>query len=106
MYVISFVIFLIFLAPAVALAALFPGPGTGVGVILAIIFSLTLKAALLEPLAIAALMQVYFKTIEGQVPNPEWDQKLTTASKKFRKMKDKAAAYVSPGTPSADVTTG
>ena len=46
------------------------------------------------------------KTIEGQVPNPEWDQKLTTASKKFRKMKDKAAAYVSPGTPSADVTTG
>ena len=106
MYVVSFVIFLIILAPVGALMALFPGFVSGWAFIIALIFALALKAALLEPLAIAALMQVYFKTIEGQVPNPEWDQKLTTASKKFRKMKDKAAAYVSPGAPSADVTTG
>ena len=99
MYVISFVIFLVFLGPAALLANLFPGTGTGVGVILAIIFALTLKAALLEPLSIAALMQVYFKAIEGQVPNPEWDQRLSTASKKFREMKDKAAAYVAPQKP-------
>ena len=29
-----------------------------------------------EPFAIAALMQVYFKVIEGQVPDPEWDRRL------------------------------
>jgi hypothetical protein len=46
----------------------------------------------MEPFAIYALMQVYFKTIEGQVPNPEWDQKLAGASKKFRELKDKALA--------------
>lgn len=102
MYVISFVIFLIIVGPALALAAASESVGGGVGVILAIIFALTLKAALLEPLAIAALMQVYFKAIEGQTPNPEWDQKLTTASKKFREMKDKATAYVAPPKSPAD----
>jgi len=106
MYAISFVIFLVFLGPAIALAVVFKGPATAIGVIIALLFAWALKAALLEPLAIAALMQVYFKTIEGQVPNPEWDQKLTAASKKFREMKDKAAAHFSPGTPSADVATG
>jgi hypothetical protein len=30
----------------------------------------------LEPFAIAALMAVYFDTIRGQVPDPEWDAKL------------------------------
>ncbi len=109
MYGISFLIFLIFLGPAALLANLFPGTGTGIGVVLAIIFALTLKAALLEPLAIAALMQVYFKAIEGQVPNAEWDAKLSSASKKFREMKDKAAAYVAPtpattDAPSADAS--
>ncbi len=106
MYAISFVIFLIFLAPVGALMALFPESVGGGSFIIALIFAWALKAALLEPLAIAALMQVYFKTIEGQVPNPEWDQKLTAASKKFREMKDKAAAHFSPGAPSADVATG
>ena len=40
--------------------------------------------------AIAALMDVYFRTIEGQVPNPDWDRKLSEASSKFRDLKDKA----------------
>jgi hypothetical protein len=41
------------------------------------------------------MMDVYFKTIEGQTPNPEWDQKLSSASDKFRELSQKAASYVS-----------
>lgn len=106
MYAVSLFIFLIILAPVGALMALFPGSVGGVSFIIALVFAWALKAALLEPLAIAALMQVYFKAIEGQVPNPEWDQKLTAASNKFRDLKDKAAAHLSPDAPPADVTVG
>ena len=58
---------------------------------LAVIFAWAIKAALLEPFAIAALMQVYFRVSEGQEPNPEWDRRLTEASKDFRKLRDRAA---------------
>lgn len=47
-------------------------------------------AVLLEPFAIACMMQVYFKTIEGQTPNPEWEAKLEQMSGKFRKLKERA----------------
>ena len=40
--------------------------------------------------AIAALMQVFFARIEGQVPDPEWDAKLAGASDKFRELGAKA----------------
>jgi hypothetical protein len=56
----------------------------------AIVFAWAFKAAFIEPFAIASLMQVYFDTIEGQVPNPEWDQRLAEVSSKFRELKDKA----------------
>ena len=36
-------------------------------------------------------MEVYFRKIEGQVPNPEWDRRLAETSKQFRELKDKAA---------------
>ncbi len=107
MYAVSLLIFLLILAPVGALMALFPGSVGGWSFLIALIFAWALKTALLEPLAIAALMQVYFKAIAGQQPNPEWDEKLTAASDKFRKLKDKAAAYLAPKPqPSADAPAG
>jgi hypothetical protein len=50
----------------------------------------------MEPIAIAALMQVYFQEIEGQVPNPEWTARLESVSSKFRDLAQKAAGWV-PG---------
>jgi hypothetical protein len=44
-----------------------------------------------------ALMQVYFKVTDGQEPDPEWDARLAKISGEFGKLKDKAAAYVKPG---------
>lgn len=69
-----------------------PGQLAGWAFVLAIVFAWAFKAAFIEPFAIACLMQVYFKTIEGQVPDPAWDARLAEASSKFRELKDKALA--------------
>ncbi|OBZ92885.1 hypothetical protein ADU59_24490 [Pararhizobium polonicum] len=71
-------------------ALILPGEWAGYAFVLAIVLAWSFKAAVLEPFAIAALMSVYFKVIEGQVPNPEWDAKLSDVSATFREIKDKA----------------
>jgi hypothetical protein len=90
LWVIAFVIFLVMLAPMAGLFFLLPGDIAGWSFVAAIVFAWAFKAAFLEPFAIAALMDVYFRTIEGQVPNVEWDRKLSEASAKFRELKDRA----------------
>ncbi len=92
MWLLTFAVFLVMLAPAAAIVYFMPSSIAGWSFVLAIILAWAVKAALLEPFAIAALMQVYFKVIEGQVPNPDWDRRLTEASKYFRDLKDKALA--------------
>ena len=39
-------------------------------------------------------MQVYFKTIEGQKPDPEWEARLDSVSKRFRELGNKAAGWM------------
>ncbi|MCP4284252.1 MAG: hypothetical protein GY792_07360 [Gammaproteobacteria bacterium] len=92
MWLTTFVIFLILIGPVVGLMALFPGDFGFWSFIVAFIFAWSFKAALLEPLAIYALMQVYFATIEGQEPDQVWDDRLSEASDKFRELKDKAVS--------------
>lgn len=70
--------------------------------IIAVVASISIKAALIDPFAMTALMQVFFKVTEGQEPNPEWEAKLEKGSKKFREMKDKAASWVSSKFESGD----
>lgn len=95
MYLFTFLIFLLILAPVGALMSLFPG-SVGVWTFIgAALLAWSLKAALLEPLAVTAMMQVFFKVTEGQTPNPEWDKKLASASGKFREMVEKAKSYAS-----------
>lgn len=90
MYLLAFLVFLLVLAPVGALMAAFPGQVGGWSFLVAIVLAWSVKAALLEPIAVFALMQVFFKVIEGQSPDPEWSSKLEQASDKFRKLKDKA----------------
>ena len=104
MYVLSFVVFLIMLAPAAALVWFIPNAWGAGGFIFALIFAWAVKAALIEPFAIAAMMEVYFRVIEGQTPDPAWDQRIGEISKKFRELKDKAANWAggnrpAPGAP-------
>lgn len=96
----GFLVFLVMLAPAALVVYLMPGAWAAGGVVFALLFAWSVKAALLEPFALACMMQVFFKTIEGQQPNPEWDARLEQMSGKFRKLKDRAlGAETSTRTP-------
>ena len=104
MWVLAFFVFLFMIAPAGALLYYMPSQPGGWVFVFAIILAWAVKAALLEPFAIAALMQVYFTVIEGQTPDPDWDRRLSESSKKFRELKEKAAASFGvqrPGQPGA-----
>ena len=93
-YGLSFLIFLVMLAPAAAIAWLLPGAWSAGGIIFAFIFAWAVKTGLIEPLAITCMMQVFFKAIEGQTPDPEWQGRLENLSGKFKKIQKKAASWV------------
>jgi len=95
LWLVTMALFLGLIAPFALLASLLGG-GFAWALALAVVFAWAVKATLLEPIAIAALMQVYFGTIQGQVPKPEWTAKLSQISAKFRALGAKAAEYV-PG---------
>lgn len=93
-YGLAFVVFLVMLAPAALVVYLMPGGWSAGGFVFALVFAWAVKAALIEPFAIACMMQVYFRTIEGQVPDPVWDQRLSEVSRKFRELKERAAQWM------------
>lgn len=101
-YGLAFVVFLVMLAPAAALVYSMPGAWTAGGFVFALLFAWSVKAAFLEPFAVACLMQVYFKTIEGQRPDPEWEARLEQMSSHFRKLKGRIMPETSVD-PSPDV---
>lgn len=94
LWLLTAAIFIVLLVPFIALAALLPGNLSLWGFALAFVFAWALKAAVLEPVAIASLMQVYFKTIAGQTPNAEWEARLDGASRKFRELGARAAGWM------------
>ena len=99
-YALGFVVFLVMLAPAALVVYLLPGAWSAGGVVFALIFAWAVKAALLEPLAVACMMQVFFRVTEGQTPDPEWEARLEQLSGRFRKLKDRArGAMPTPGRP-------
>src|SRR5690606_19074022 len=95
-YGLSFVVFLVMLAPAALAVYLIPGAWSAGGIVFALIFAWAVKAALLEPFAITCMMEVYFRTIAGQAPDPTWETKLDSLSAKFRKLSQKARTYQPP----------
>jgi hypothetical protein len=92
-YGLAFLVFLLMLAPAALVVYLIPGGWAAGGFVFALIFAWAVKAALIEPFAIACMMQAYFKTIEGQSPDPEWEQRISGVSRKFNQLKDKALQW-------------
>lgn len=102
-YFLSFLVFLVMLAPAALIVYLMPGAWAAGGFVFALLFAWSVKAALLEPFAITCLMQVYFKTIEGQQPDPEWEARLEQMSGKFRKLKARALGAAGAAAPKASI---
>lgn len=91
-YFLAFVVFFVMLVPAAGLAYVMPGSWGAGGLVFAVIFAWAVKAAVLEPLAVTLMMQVFFKVTAGQRPSPDWDQHLSGLSGKFQEIKDKALA--------------
>jgi hypothetical protein len=94
LWLLTALIFIVLIGPAAALVAIVPGHWAVWAFAFAFVFAWALKAAILEPVAIASLMQVYFKTIEGQTPNPEWEARLDSVSKRFKELGAKAAGWI------------
>lgn len=92
-WVMTILVFIISLAPAGLLVGIFPGTAGGVTLLIALVFAWGVKQAVIEPIGMTALMQVFFKVTEGQVPNPEWEAKLDSVSRKFGQLKSKAADW-------------
>jgi len=89
----TFLVFLLVLAPVMGLVALFPGAAGPLALIIAVVFAWGIKQAVIEPVGMTALMQVFFSVTEGQQPNPEWEGKLDKVSNKFSELKEKAADW-------------
>jgi len=66
---------------------------------LEVIAALSLKAALIDPFATVALIQVYDRITAGQTPNPEWAARLESMSGKFRGLTQKARDLTSAPAP-------
>jgi len=94
MWGLTFVLFVLLLAPAAAFVALMNSPSGFWTFGLAVVVAVALKKAIMEPIAIAALMQVYFQEIEGQTPNAEWTARLEQVSSRFRALGQKASGWV------------
>jgi len=102
----TLLVFLIVLAPAAALVSLFPGTAGILTVVIALVFAWGVKQAVIEPVGMVALMQVFFTVTAGQVANPEWEAKLASVSGKFGQLKAKARDWGPSGQPGAPVLTG
>lgn len=94
---VSIIVFLFMLAPAAAVVYVMPGAWSAGGVVFALLFAWAVKVAVIEPFAIACLLQAFFKVTDGQAPNPEWEAKLESASTKFKTLGEKAVSWASGG---------
>lgn len=87
------VVFFFMLAPAAALVWLLPGDSSAGLLVFALVFAWAVKAAVIEPFALACMLQVFFKVTAGQEPHPEWRGRLTQVSDKFRQLGERAVGW-------------
>ncbi len=94
MWLLTIGLFLLFLPIAMGVSALFPVSSNAWPFVIALLLAWSSKQAIIEPVAMYSLMQVFFKRIEGQVPDPEWVARLDSASDKFQRLAEKAKTFV------------
>jgi hypothetical protein len=95
-WALTFVIFLAMLVPAGLVVWLLPGQMSAAGFVFALLFAWALKAALIEPFALACMLQAYFNLTKDQVPDPVWQARLDSASNKFKSLGQRALTWARP----------
>ncbi|MGO4853266.1 hypothetical protein [Phaeovulum sp. W22_SRMD_FR3] len=103
-WLLSVVVFVLMLAPAAALVWFLPGQASAASLVFAVLFAWAVKAALIEPFAIACLLQAFFTVSEGQSPNPEWQRKLDGVSERFKTLGTRAMSWTGRGSTSSSNT--
>lgn len=91
-WALTIVTFVLVLGPFAALVAAYPSLAGFWTFVIAGLLAWGFKSAVIDPIAMTALMQVYFQAIEGQTPDREWESKLEQLSDKFVKLKEKGAS--------------
>ncbi len=89
----TLLVFILVFAPIAALVAFFPGVAGFWTFAIAAVTAYSIKAALIDPIAMTCLMQAFFKATEGQQPREDWADKLNSVSGKFKELGDKAMAF-------------
>lgn len=91
-WTLTLAILVVVAAPATAMLALFHVHAGLATFAIALIAALCLKAALIDPFATLALLQVYDRITQGQVADPAWSARLENLSAKFRELAQRATA--------------
>lgn len=73
-------IFAVVAGPVALALGAFDGPVQIYGLIGSMVTTLFVLHVLLEPFAVCALMSVYFEQIDGQSPDPRWEERLDRTS--------------------------
>jgi len=92
-WLLAVAVFVFMLAPAAALVWLLPGDASAGMYVFALVFAWAVKAAVIEPFALACMLQVFFNVTAGQEPQPEWRGRLTQISDKFRQLGERAVGW-------------
>jgi hypothetical protein len=90
-FVASVFVFLFSLTPASALANSIPSGSALVAVAIALVFAWAFRQAIVEPLLVAAFIDLFGRVTEDRDPDPALDEKLTALSEAYREIKAVAA---------------
>ncbi len=91
------VLFCVFIA---LLTVFFPSQQT-IALIGALVMAYLVKEAFVYPVAMAAIIITFHKEADGKSPDAVWEERLDSASNKFRELKQKAIDFVSPPKPAS-----
>jgi hypothetical protein len=98
--VLTVVIWGVMLAPAFLMLALLPEaakPGGFIGgLIIAALLASNVRQAFLKPIFLVMVMTKFHVAVRNQPINLEWDQRLSSVSKKFGEIKDRAVGGAMP----------
>jgi hypothetical protein len=94
--VLTFIIWVVMLAPAFAVAYALPNAAGFAALVFAALFAANVRSAFLRPLFLTMVMVRFHALARNQPINLEWDQKLGSASSKFGELKQKAETWVRP----------
>jgi hypothetical protein len=99
--VLSWLIWLVMLAPAFTIAASMPGAVSLAALLSTFLFAANLRSAVIHPLLLTMVLVKYHALVRGQGIELVWEQRLDVATTRFSELKQRAETWVRPPVPAA-----